>query len=85
MVSGATFVAIGMVLLATVLLYRKITSIGWMSKLLLAGVLGTMAWIIVAGFSHFHASLAFSFPPGAFHLVAQFFLGTGLGDAGCHL
>src|ERR1700734_1117087 len=30
--SGATFVAIGTVLLAIVLLYRKITSIGWISK-----------------------------------------------------
>ena len=76
-VSGATLVAIGMVLLATVLLYRRITSIGWMSKLLLVGVLGTMAWIIVSGLSHFHASLAFDFPAGAFHLSDAFFWGLG--------
>jgi amino acid transporter len=75
--SGATFVAIGTVLLATVLLYRKITSIGWISKLLLAGVLGTMAWIIFAGVTHFNARQAFSFPPGAFHLSENFFLGLG--------
>src|SRR5215471_8965158 len=37
LVSGATFVAIGMVAVALVLLYRKITSIGWISKFLLAG------------------------------------------------
>lgn len=77
LVSEATFVAIGMVALATVLLYRKITSIGWISKLLLAGVVGTMLWIIVAGFSHFDAALAFSFPPGAFTLSRNFFLGLG--------
>src|ERR1700730_4699174 len=77
LVSGATFVAIAMVALATVLLYRKITSIGWISKLLLAGVIGTMFWIIVAGLSHFNASLAFSFPPGAFTLSRNFFLGLG--------
>ncbi len=77
MVSGATFVAIGMVVLAVVLLYRKITSVGWMSKWLLAGVIATMAWIIFAGFSHFHAALAFDFPPGAFHLSNGFFLGLG--------
>ncbi len=77
MVSGATFVAIGMVVLAVGLLYRKITSIGWMSKWLLAGVIATMAWIIFAGFSHFHAALAFDFPPGAFHLSNGFFLGLG--------
>jgi basic amino acid/polyamine antiporter, APA family len=75
--SGATFVAIGTVLLATTLLYRKITSIGWISKLLLAGVLGTMAWIIFAGLTHFHAAQAFSFPPGAFQLSEKFFLGLG--------
>src|SRR6202795_1139196 len=77
LVSGATFGAIGMVALATVLLYRKITSIGWISKLLLVGVIGTMFWIIIAGLRHFDASLAFSFPPGAFTLSRNFFLGLG--------
>ena len=77
LMSGATFVAIGIVLLAVVLLYRKITSIGWMSKLLLAGVLITMGWIIIAGFGHFDAARAFSFPPGAFTLSHNFFLGLG--------
>ncbi len=75
--SGATFVAIGIVVLAVILLYRKITSIGWMSKLLLAGVLITIGWIIVAGFTHFDAARAFSFPPGAFTLSRNFFLGLG--------
>jgi APA family basic amino acid/polyamine antiporter len=77
LMSGATFVAIGIVMLAVGLLYRKITSIGWMSKLLLAGVLITMGWIIVAGFGHFDAARAFSFPPGAFTLSHNFFLGLG--------
>src|ERR1700688_2209330 len=77
LVSGASLVAIGMVALATVLLYRKITSIGWISKLLLAGVLGIIFWIIVAGLRHFDAAQAFSFPPGAFTLSRNFFLGLG--------
>jgi APA family basic amino acid/polyamine antiporter len=77
LVSGATFLAIGIVVVAVVLLYRKITSIGWMSKLLLAGVLVTMGWIIIAGFSHFNAARAFSFPSGAFTLSHNFFLGLG--------
>jgi len=77
LISGATFVAIGIVMLSVGLLYRKITSIGWMSKLLLAGVLITMGWIIIAGFSHFDAAQAFSFPPGAFSLSRNFFLGLG--------
>src|SRR6266481_5385569 len=77
LMSGATFVAVGIVLVAVVLLYRKITSIGWMSKLLLAGVLVTIGWIIIAGFTHFDASRAFNFPPGAFTLSHNFFLGLG--------
>jgi APA family basic amino acid/polyamine antiporter len=77
LVSGATFAAIGIVILAIVLLYRKITSIGWMSKLLLTGVLLTMAWIIVTGLTHFDAGRAFSFPPDAFRPSPRFFLGLG--------
>jgi APA family basic amino acid/polyamine antiporter len=77
LVSGASFVAAGMVALATVLLYRKITSIGWISKLLLAGVLGIIFWIIFAGLRHFNAAQAFSFPPGAFSFSRNFSLGLG--------
>jgi amino acid transporter len=36
-----------------------------------------MSWIIIAGLSHFDASRAFSFPPGAFVLSRNFFLGLG--------
>ena len=77
MVSGATFAAIGAVLIALVLLYRKITNIAWMSKVLLGGVIGTMGWIIISGLTHFSLSRALSFPPGAFHLSHGFFLGLG--------
>src|SRR6202047_3212585 len=77
LVSGATLVAIGIVLLALALLYRKITTIGWLSKLLLSGVLIIVGWIIVSGLSHFDAARAFSFPPNAFQLSSRFFLGLG--------
>jgi amino acid transporter len=76
-VSSATFVAIGAILIALLLLYRKITSIGWISKFLWLGVIGTIGWIIIAGLSHFNAARAFSFPPGAFQLSPNFFLGLG--------
>jgi amino acid transporter len=79
LVNGATFLAIATCLLAVFLLYRKITAIGWMSKLLFSVVLGTVAWIIFASLTHFNAKLAFSFPPGAFHLSSNFF--TGLAAA----
>ncbi|MGH9498776.1 MAG: APC family permease [Terriglobales bacterium] len=74
---GGTLLAITIVALATALLYRKITSIGWISKLLLVGVVGTMGWIIFAGLTHFNAAQAFSFPPRAFKLSSNFFLGLG--------
>src|SRR2546430_16810688 len=48
-----------------------------MSKLLLAGVLLTIGWIIVTGLTHFNAERAFSFPAGAFTLSHNFFLGLG--------
>jgi APA family basic amino acid/polyamine antiporter len=79
LVNGATFLAIATCLLAVFLLYRKITDIGWMSKVLFSVVLGTVFWIIFAGITHFDPKLAFSFPPGAFHLSSSFF--TGLGAA----
>ncbi len=36
-----------------------------------------MTWIILAGFMHFHSALAFDFPPGAFRLSHEFFIGLG--------
>lgn len=76
-VSGATFIALGVVVLAVILLYRKITRIGWLSKLLWLGSVGTIVWIIVAGLTHFDASLAFHLPPGAFKPSRSLFLGLG--------
>ena len=76
-VSSATFVAIGAILIALLLLYRRITSISWISKFLWLGVMGTIGWIIFAGLTHFNTALVFSFPPGAFHFSTNFFLGLG--------
>jgi APA family basic amino acid/polyamine antiporter len=77
LVTGGTFLAMGACLLALLLLYRRITSVGGLSKFLWVGVIGTIGWIIFAGLTHFDAARAFSFPSGAFHLTRQFFLGMG--------
>jgi amino acid transporter len=61
------------------LLYRRITAIARLSKVLWFGVMGTIGWIIFAGLTHFNAARAFDFPPGAFTLSHGFF--TGLGGA----
>jgi basic amino acid/polyamine antiporter, APA family len=78
-ITPGTWVAIATCLIAVALLYRRISSIGRLSKLLWGGVLLTVAWVISAGVSHFHAAQAFSFPPGAFAPSTGFF--TGLGAA----
>jgi amino acid transporter len=76
-VTLGTFVAIGAVVLVVLLLYRRITVIGWISRLLWIVVVGTAGWIIFAGLTHFDAARAFRVPPGAFHLSHGFFLGLG--------
>jgi amino acid transporter len=76
-VAGTTFLAIGIVLVALLLLYRRITQIGFISKFLWLFVMGTIAWIIFAGLTHFNRAQALSFPPGAFSLSRNFWLGLG--------
>jgi len=78
-VSPATGLAVAICLLTVLLLYRRITAIGRMSKLLWLGVMGTIGWIIFAGLTHFDAARAFDFPPGAFTMSHGFL--TGLGGA----
>ena len=78
-VTGQTGIAIAACLLVTLLLYRRIGRIGWISQWLWLGVIATLAWVIFAGFTHFNSARAFDFPPGAFHLGRPFL--TGLGAA----
>ncbi len=78
-VTGGTAVAISACGLATLLLYRRITVIGRLSKVLWVCVMGTIGWIIFSGLTHFNPAQAFDFPAGAFTLSRGFF--TGLGGA----
>jgi len=77
LVNRATFVAIAACAVAVLLLYRRIGAVGRLSKLLWIGVLATVAWVIVAGISHFDRARAFDFPAGAFRLDHGFFAGLG--------
>jgi amino acid transporter len=66
-----------LVIVLVTLLYRKITTIGKISILLWIGVIGTMAWVIFGGATHFSAKLAFTYPPGAWNWSWVFFAGLG--------
>jgi len=73
----ATFLAIGVCALTAFLLYRRITAIARLTKVLWVGVMGTIGWIIFAGLTHFNAHQAFDVPPGAFSFSRDFFHGLG--------
>ena len=69
--------AIASLALAVFLLYRRITLIERLSKFLWVGVMLTIVWVIFAGVTHFDRHLAFDFPPDAFTLRPEFFMGLG--------
>jgi amino acid transporter len=72
-----TIVAIGMVAFCVFLLYRKITIIEKFARVLWVAVMLTIIWIIFAGLTNFNPAIAFDFPPNAFVLNQNFFLGLG--------
>jgi amino acid transporter len=75
--SMSTIVAMGVCAFCVFLLYRKITVIEKFSKFLWVGVILTIIWIIFAGLTNFDPKIAFDFPPDAFTLRPEFFLGLG--------
>ncbi len=70
-VSGA------LIVLLTFLLYRKTADIGKISVALWVGVMGTMLWLIFAGFTHFNFHQAFDFSSGNIGFSTVFFAGLG--------
>ncbi len=68
-----------LVILLTFILYRKISTIGKISVALWIGVLGTMAWFIIGGLSHFDPKLAFDYPEGAWDFRWAFWVALGQG------
>lgn len=70
-------IAVAVCLLNVWLLYRNIRSIDRLTVAMTLVVIGTCCWIIVSGVMHFHAAMAFRFPPGAFHMSPHFWAGLG--------
>lgn len=59
-----------------VMLCQPIRSLGWLSAVLVAGVLTAVGVVIALGALHFDAALI-PFPPDAFHLDHKFMMGLG--------
>lgn len=70
-------IAAGLCLLNTLLLWRDVRSIGRISVVVSAVVIGACLWIVLSGAIAFDPARAFSFPPGAFHLDHGFWVGLG--------
>jgi amino acid transporter len=70
-------VAVVVCLLITILLYRDIRSVGRLSIFLWVIVIFTALAVAAAGLSNFHISRVLDFPPHAFTLSKQFFVGLG--------
>ena len=76
-IQRSSLLAVAVVALVVVLLYRRLRAIKRMAWVLWAGVVLTLGITIVAGFAHFDARQAFSFPAGAFQLNHRFLIGLG--------
>lgn len=70
-------VAMAACVLVTILLYRNIESVGWLSVGMLTVAVGTTLWVIGAGLLNFNASQVFDFPPNAFRIDRSFFQALG--------
>ena len=76
-VGPATWLAIAVVGLAVVLLYRRLAAMRGLATAMLAVVLMTIAWAMVTGLLHGSWSRVVAFPAGAWRPDHGFFLGLG--------
>ncbi|GAA3435935.1 APC family permease [Kutzneria kofuensis] len=65
--------------LVIVLLYRKIGDVTRLTTVFFGVMLVSILAVIIAAYSHFHASMAFDYAPGTFALGGPFFTGLGAG------
>ncbi|MGA8114606.1 MAG: APC family permease [Actinocatenispora sp.] len=72
-------VGLALIVLIVVLLWRRIESIGKLTVLLWAIMIVSVGAVIVAAYTHFHASMAFTYPAHAFDLTSG---GFWIGFAG---
>jgi amino acid transporter len=73
----ASWVAVAVVVIAVVLLYRRLSAMRRLSAAMLALVLLTLGWAMLTGLLHGHLAQVFAFAPGTFRLNHAFFAGLG--------
>ncbi len=71
-------IAAGLCLVITAMLYRNIEAIGRLAVALLAVVILTVGWVIVAGLFRFSPAQAFDFPPEAYRFDGTLLRNIGL-------
>ncbi len=76
-VGPATWVAIAVVGLAVMLLYRRLSEMRGLATAMLVVVLATMGWAMVTGLLHGSWAKVVAFPAGAWRLDHGFFVGLG--------
>ena len=72
-----TLIAVAAVVVAVVLLYRRLAKMRWIAAAMLTVVLATMAWAMVTGVVHGHWANVVAFPADAWKLDGRFFSGLG--------
>jgi amino acid transporter len=77
-VTFGQLLAMGVMAGITALSYRRIESAGRLMVVLWAGMLLTVAWVVLDGLLHFNPARAFDVPPDAWRLDRAFLLGLGV-------
>jgi len=70
-----TMLAIAAVVVAVLLLYRRLASLRIVAAGMWCAVMGLLGWILITGVLHGHFAQAFAFPAGAFRPTRDFFQG----------
>jgi amino acid transporter len=76
-VLGFQLAAMGIMILVTILAYRRIEVAGRLMVILWVGMLLTVGWVICAGLTHFDAAQAFAFPEDAWRIDRPHMMGLG--------
>jgi amino acid transporter len=70
--------AMALMVVVTILAYRRIAAAGRLMVVLWVGMLATVAWVIFTGLTHFEPAKAFDFPENAWQVNPRTAMGLGM-------